>query len=126
MVQDFTLPEENASVFIETLSKNCPIYPLWLCPIKNAPTTQLFAPNALEGEYSINIGVYGIPNSSQDALPMLEARTHKLKGRKWLYAHSAYSNDAFWDIYSKPQYEKLRLEYEAAKTLLTIDNKVLV
>ncbi|MCE5295271.1 MAG: FAD-binding oxidoreductase [Chlamydiales bacterium] len=126
MVQDFTLPEENASLFIETLTKNCPIYPLWLCPIKNAPTTQLFAPNALEGQYSINVGVYGIPNSSQEALGLLERRTRELKGRKWLYAHSAYSEQEFWDIYPKTQYEKLRFEYESAKTLLTIDNKVLV
>ena len=125
IVQDFTVPEDNAAMFIETVNKVSPIYPLWLCPIKNAPKSQLFAPHALQGLFSINIGVYGIAHAYPSALTHLEAKTKQLNGRKWLYAHSTYTPNQFWDMYPKSDYERLRKQYESSQTLLNIDKKVI-
>ncbi len=128
MIQDFTLPVATVSAFLDELCQICPIYPLWLCPLKAQKSSQLFAPHNLDGTDSINIGVYGIPNNAApllESLKMVEQVLTKLQGRKWLYANSCYTLDEFWAIYNKSKYQDLRDRYKADKTLLSIENKVL-
>ena len=128
IVQDFTLPASTVDAFTKHLFAKCPIYPLWICPVKKAPKGQIFAPNALEDEMCINIGVYGIPNSEQpvmELLPELEKKTEELQGRKWLYANSCYSKEDFWRIYPREQYDALRKKYLAEGAFFDIDEKVI-
>lgn len=129
MVQDFTLPEENIASFLDRVDEVSPIWPIWLCPVKNSKEEQLFSPHAnSKSRYSINAGVYGLPKSSQslfECLKALEKELTLLNGRKWLYSHSTYSPEEFWQIYHEAPYRQLRDKYHANGVWLSIEDKVL-
>ncbi len=127
IVQDFTLPRATCPAFLDAVEEVCPIYPLWLCPVRAEDGPSLFAPHNL-GTSSINIGVYGIPRTIhplKECLKNLETRLHELSGRKWLYTNSQYTPEEFWSIYSKDEYQALRKKYHAENVWLSIESKVL-
>lgn len=128
IIQDFTMPEGTSGEFLHFLQKECPLYPLWLCPVRAAPKEQLFAPHVTEESFCINIGVYGIPKSAtptRKLLAALEKKAMELKGRKWLYAYSQYSLEDFWKIYPEDTYQELRKRYHASGCWMEITDKVL-
>ena len=128
IIQDFTLPLSTVGGFYESVKAIAPIYPLWLCPVKAPHASQLFAPHSLEGEDSINIGVYGIPRCTtplKECVASLETRLCELKGKKWFYTHSYFSEDAFWNIYHREEYLQLRRKYHAENAWMSIEDKLL-
>jgi hypothetical protein len=129
LIQDFTLPESKLMEFMADVEKQTSIYPLWICPIRRAEASQLFAPNVSHNDpLTINVGVYGLPKTLRPAaevLATLERRAAQLGGRKWLYTHSCYSLDAFWQIYPEADYRMLRQKYNADGVFMSIENKVL-
>jgi hypothetical protein len=129
IVQDFTLPEQSVNWFMEHILQKCPIFPLWLCPVQAASRAQIFSPNSgpAHDDLYINVGLYGLPSSLKSPLDLLcevENKAQELLGRKWLYTNSTYSNEQFWDIYPKDDYEMLRNRYHAS-SFVSIDEKVL-
>ncbi|KAF4780966.1 FAD binding domain-containing protein [Colletotrichum scovillei] len=149
VVQDLALPYKNAERFVDYTAENFGIWPLWLCPLKQtAPPT--FHPHtgevetlpAAEGSTSssgstvtapkpmLNIGLWGWgPSDPAEFVTKNRALEHKLRelgGMKWLYAHTYYTEDEFWQAYNnKSWYEALREKYNAT-TLPTVYNKVKV
>jgi delta24-sterol reductase len=80
-----------------------------------------------DAELTINIGVWG---PGPKAFPSfvaknraLEQKVKELGGLKWLYAHSYYTEDEFWDIYDKEEYDAVRSKYHA-ETLPSVYQKV--
>ncbi|MBS0655616.1 MAG: FAD-binding protein [Verrucomicrobia bacterium] len=129
LVQDFTLPASTCSLFLDDLRDICPVYPLWLCPLKAKKNSNIFAPHSLNGEDSINIGIYGVPKNSlplPEILASLEQKLFERGGRKWLYANSCYTAEQFWNVYSEPLYRNLRKKYNAEDAWISIEEKVLV
>ncbi len=127
IVQDFTLPVTTCAEFLDAVEAICPVYPLWLCPVRAEDGPSIFAPHNL-GVNSINIGVYGMPKTGMplaSCLKNLESALKRLSGRKWLYTNSGYTKDEFWSIYPEADYRKLRQKYHAENTWLSIESKVL-
>jgi delta24-sterol reductase len=120
IVQDMSLPYANAATFINFTAENLGIWPLWLCPLKREPRPSLH-PYTEESDNNtkemLNIGVWGFGPEAPDAFVaknrLLEKRLHDLGGRKWLYAHTYYSKDEFWNMYGREWYDKLREKYFA-------------
>lgn len=130
IVQDLTLPESKAVECLDYLCKECPIFPLWLCPVTKSSPSQLFCPTSLETSDAkcLNIGVYGIANSQKPTstlLASLEEKVSELQGRKWLYTNSEYTHEQFWKIYSKESYQAIRDKYDSGRLFVSIDQKVL-
>ncbi|KAK7415724.1 hypothetical protein QQX98_005637 [Neonectria punicea] len=147
VVQDVALPYDTAEPFINWVDRELGIWPLWLCPLKGC-STPTFHPvtdrNDLEagenGEKQnadspstsqpmLNIGVWGWgPEDHQDFISKnrgLENKLVELNGRKWLYAHTYYPEEEFWNIYDHSWYQALRKRYFAT-TLPTVYDKVKV
>jgi hypothetical protein len=128
IVQDLTLPLGVAQTFLEYLDETEHIYPLWLCPVKPEPRSPLLC-NGLDTPLAINIGVWGpqIADYKQflHVNRRIEAKLSELGGKKWLYAHTYYTEEEFWQIYDKQWYERLRKKYSAT-TLPSIYEKVRV
>ncbi|UNI21210.1 hypothetical protein JDV02_007220 [Purpureocillium takamizusanense] len=140
MVQDVALPYDAAKEFIQFVTKDMDIRPLWLCPLRHA-RTPTFHPvtcagddlkkKGLEGVSGpmLNIGVWGWgPRRWNDFVSMnrvLESKLHTLGGRKWLYAHCYYTEDEFWGIYDRTWYDRLRHKYHAT-ALPTVFDKVTI
>ncbi|KAI1380337.1 FAD-binding domain-containing protein [Hypoxylon crocopeplum] len=138
VVQDVGMPYASAEPFVDYVSDNLDIWPLWLCPLKT-PTGPSFhphlrsSPNQGEGGKGgemLNIGVWGWGPKNRDAFVRvnrdLEHKVDELGGMKWLYAHTYYGESEFWDVYgNRPWYEALRQKYQAT-SLPSVYDKVKV
>ena len=111
MIQDLLLPEASAREFIEYVSHEFDIWPLWLCPFKPKQELALHPrhgdiPKEKEGDsIYINIGVWG-PGSTTyphfvEQNRVLESKVRELGGVKWLYAQQYYTEDEFDSIYDR-------------------------
>lgn len=128
IVQDLTMPAEQAVDFLNYIDKELAIYPLWICPVKADPRSPLLC-NGIDTDLTINIGVWGprIPDYDEFVATnrRIEKQLIKSKGKKWLYAHTYYPEKEFWRIYDKTWYDNLRKKY-FADSLPSIYDKVVV
>lgn len=144
IIQDVAVPYSGTSEFVDWLDEkeNFGAYPLWLCPLRHGPgvmerasasasvaaaessTASEFEKNTKgaekEEEYLMNFGVWGPSRRPSDRSAFLtqnrrlERKVLDLQGKKWLYAHAYYTEDEFWSIYDKKQYDALRERYHAS------------
>ncbi|KAF3932005.1 hypothetical protein ABW20_dc0103455 [Dactylellina cionopaga] len=127
VIQDVAVPYNGAVEFLDFLERDFGIYPLWLCPLKmkgnrsDSPHGLLAEVSAKTSpDYLLNFGVWGPAGakskSVQSFIDMnrrLEQKVDNLGGKKWLYAQTYYTEDEFWDIYNKTEYDALRVKYHA-------------
>ena len=126
IVQDLALPLSAAEEFIKYNDEALGIWPLWLCPLLQNPGPSFHPHTTQETEAAaeakekmiLNIGLWGHPPSSHSpdilrANRDLEHKVRELRGRKWLYANTYYTEEEFWNIYDKDWYEALREKYGA-------------
>ncbi|KAF5550394.1 24-dehydrocholesterol reductase [Fusarium napiforme] len=136
VVQDLALPYDTAETFVDWVDSELGIWPLWLCPLRGCrtptfhPVTEGYADTGTENSMSepmLNIGVWDWGPSDREEFKAknkdLEKKLMELGGRKWLYAHTYYTEEQFWELYDRPWYERLRERYFAT-TLPTVYDKV--
>ena len=134
IIQDVTVPWENSVELIDYIGDELDIWPLWLCPLRKAhPPT--FHPVTASPPFStspdggdmLSIGIWGWGPKQDDEFIAknrgLEKKLEDLGGRKWLYAHTFYSEEEFWRVYDREWYEDLRNRYHA-NSLPSIYDKV--
>ena len=135
VVQDLALPYSTAEQFVDYTDQTFGIYPLWLCPLKQSPLPTMH-PHSNEFEADgktlkqmLNIGLWGYgPQHHDDFVALnqgLEQKLKELGGMKWLYAHTYYDEDQFWEMFDRQWYEGLRKKYLAG-SLPTVYDKVKV
>ncbi|KXG53331.1 FAD-binding, type 2 [Penicillium griseofulvum] len=128
IIQDVGVPVSTAAEFLDWLDRpeNFGQYPIWLCPLPPGSAGGLEGQSVdSKGEninpqrsQLLNFGVWG-PAATTDPAGFvaqnrqLEHKVHSLGGKKWLYAHTYYTEDEFWNIYNKPAYDSLRAKYHA-------------
>lgn len=136
IVQDIAVPYSAAEEFLCYLDKAFGHYPLWLCPLHQTGKSprspygllaEQASPN--DPEMLLNFGVWGPgPKKKNEFIAAnrnLERKIREINGRKWLYAHVYYSEEEFWNIYDRKDYDALRAKYHATY-LPTIYDKVKV
>ncbi|KAF1947317.1 FAD binding domain-containing protein [Clathrospora elynae] len=138
IIQDIAFPAANAASFVEYVDTTFGIYPLWLCPLRQDGRSSMGHPKpydgAVGGEQSgvyngeyINVGVWApYPSSEVEyvrANREMEAKMRELGGLKWLYSRVFYTEDEWWQVYNKREYDKLRAKFNAT-SLPTIWDKV--
>ncbi|KAK4182095.1 ergosterol biosynthesis ERG4/ERG24 family-domain-containing protein [Podospora australis] len=145
VVQDLTLPYATAEKFVDWVDEEFGIWPLWLCPLRGRglptfhPVTE--GPPGFEkakeerkeedgkkmSQPMLNIGVWGWGPQDYETFVRknrgLEAKLAELGGRKWLYAHTYYTEREFWAEYDRTEYDALREKYFGT-TLPTVYDKV--
>lgn len=131
IIQDFCIPEDNALRFLEEVVGDPGTFPLWLCPIKSSHKPQILAPHFSKDStltHFINVGIYGLPayyGSIEQITKKLEQKTHFYGGRKVFYSRSFYTEEEFWKIYPRQDYELLRAKTSAKGIWHEITEKVL-
>lgn len=125
IVQDLALPYSTVEQFIEYVDQAFGIYPLWLCPLKQSQPLSLHPhvssvtadENVSPQTTLLNVGVWGAGPTSHSEFVLanrkLEQKVRELSGMKWLYAHTYYTEEEFWEIYDRKWYDSLRSKYEA-------------
>ncbi len=127
VIQDCLIPTSQAHRFLAEMLQDPGIYPIWLCPVKGTDTPQHFAPHVGHPSF-INFGLYGTPAYSapmEQIMKALETRTHACEGRKVLYSRSDYTEEDFWKIYPRQEYEQLRQQTHAQGIWRGLTEKVL-
>lgn len=137
IIQDLALPFSTAAPFIDYTIHSFDIWPLWLCPLRQTriPT---FHPHSPEPEPEpdghalttmLNIGLWGFGPTDHDRFVTknreLESKVRELGGMKWLYAHTYYTEDEFWQLFDRAWYDRLRRKYHA-ESLPSVWQKVRV
>lgn len=124
IIQDLGLPVDTAEEFLRYVDNDLDIYPLWLCPLKIGQDVNM---QRIQSDLVINIGVWGPGSTDFGAFVtenrVLEKKLKELGGTKWLYAHTYYTQDEFWSIYNKEEYDAVRTKYHA-QTLPNVYTKV--
>lgn len=126
IVQDVAIPYKHAGEFLEYLDGKFQNYPIWVCPFKLSGKDESTAYGGLLGQEQssagednmmLNFGVWGPgPANYTDFVAWnkaFECKVQALGGRKWLYAHTYYTEEQFWQIYDKVKYDALREKYHA-------------
>lgn len=123
IVQDLALPFSNAVEFVDYTAKSFNIWPLWLCPLRQPklpslhPHSTQIERNGETAEMLLNVGLWGHGPRSYDAFITknreLEQRLREFGGMKWLYAHTCYDEDEFWNMFDREWYDSLRRKYDA-------------
>jgi len=125
VIQDVGIPYSAAEEFIKYLDESFGYYPLWLCPLRRDPGSKksTFSDFVAHGESSgpqtlLNIGIWGMGSTQLDKFVEinrnLEDKVREFKGKKWLYAHTYYTEEEFWRIYDRKAYDSLRATYGAS------------
>lgn len=118
VVQDLAVPYSTVGQFIEYTDEVFGIWPLWLCPLRPSPQPSMHPHSATNHlEPLLNIGLWGYgPSKYDDFVAVnreLERKVRELGGMKWLYAHTYYAEDEFWEMFNREWYDSLREKYDA-------------
>ena len=133
-VQDVGIPYELASDFAGFLDHTFGYYPVWLCPLSQRQQLgqSTFSDFEVNGQSTetrrlLNFGIWGRGPTNWEqfveANRTLEHKVQELNGKKWLYAHTYYTEEEFWKIYDREKYDELREKYHATH-LPTVYDKV--
>ena len=134
VVQDVTVPWDQATEFIDHIADELAIWPLWLCPLGKTrmpsfhPVTSSAPESGLStSDEMLSVGIWGWGPKDRDRFLAsnrgLEAKLEELNGRKWLYAHMFYTEEEFWRLYDREWYKSLREKYHAT-SLVNIYDKI--
>ena len=118
VVQDVDVTVDKAPEFLDFYLRDVDLLPLWICPFKAYNPQHDFPlfhtdPNALY----VNFGFWDA-KYTKTAYPdgyfvrLVEQKLAELGGIKSLYSDSYYSEAAFWALYNKPAYDKLKAKYD--------------
>ncbi|KAI0010197.1 FAD-binding domain-containing protein [Xylariaceae sp. FL0662B] len=126
IIQDVGVPYEAVDEFHQWVDRTLNIYPIWLCPIRlrrDEPDSAHglhadFADPTRCPEFMLNFGIWGPgPGAYADLVRQnraIERKVHELGGKKTLYAQAYYTEDEFWQSYTRPPYDAVRARYHAA------------
>ena len=116
VIQDVDLPFATAPEFLEFFMREVGVFPIWLCPARDAG--QVHAPlfPAPAGRY-VNFGFWDTLRFAVGHPPghfnrLVEAAVDRLGGIKSLYSSSFYDRDAFHRIYGGDAYRQLKARYD--------------
>ena len=123
IVQDLALPFSTVEDFINYTVESFNIWPLWLCPLRQTRIPTLH-PHSSETEADgktlktmLNVGLWGFgPKEQNEFVAKNRELEHKLRefgGMKWLYAHTYYEEEEFWEMFDRQWYDNLRRKYHA-------------
>lgn len=126
IIQDLAIPASQTPDFLQFVDRELGFYPIWLCPLLPDTKSPLLS-SALGVKSIINVGVWALYRKSEShiiqANRKLEQKIQELGAKKWLYAHSFYTKEEFWELYDKPRYDRLRAKYKA-ETLPDVYSKI--
>jgi len=126
IIQDLAMPAKHAPEFLKFIDGEFGFYPLWLLPILPDRHSPLLSLN-VNAKMAINVGAWALLGKSEDQMAKLnrklEREVQRLEGKKCLYGHCYYTEKEFWELYDKPQYDRLRAKYKA-ETLPDVYSKI--
>lgn len=135
IIQDLLLPVETSEEFAQYVAQDLKIWPIWICPIrKKAGEGDIVGwpfyntvehtrgsgkkvPSKGKGALIFNFGVWGPTDPTPSAVyktnRALEQKLRDMRGMKVPYAANFYTEEEFWNLYDKREYDRLRKKWHA-------------
>ncbi len=129
VIQDVEVPVERAGQFLDVFTREVPMLPVWLCPLRQRDVSVTWDLYALDPAATyVNFGFWGtVPLASgapgDHHNRLVERLVDDLGGRKSLYSTACYDRDEFWRLYNGAAYEVLKKSYDPDARLLDLYDK---
>ena len=127
IVQDIEIPVDLAHRFIEFFHEKVGIAPVWICPTKVYDTSIDFPLYPMDKDtLYINFGFWDVVPTNKESgyyNKLIEKKVRELHGKKALYSTSFYSENEFWQLYSKKEYDALKEKYDSSGAFLGLFEK---
>lgn len=117
VVVDVFIPEGRFEEFFRWYEREFSFYPLWIVPYK-IPSLYPW----IDGKYAQGMGtgffidcaVYGKKNNEpdRDYSKILEDKTIELNGIKTLISRNHFSEETFWSVYNKENYDNVKRDVD--------------
>jgi len=112
VVVDIFIPFSKFKDFFNFYRDKFNYYPLWIVPYKIAKPYPWINPKFMEGvedQLFIDCAIYGMrQKGNTDYYRLLDEKLIELQGIKTLISHNNYSKDAFWHIYDRQNYNRIK------------------
>ncbi len=109
---DLFLPISRAEEFLAWYQRELGHYPLWCVPYRRVRDYEWLAPAfyaGLEDRLFLDFAIYGMrQRGDRDSHRVLERKLRELGGIKTLISHNYYTEDEFWSIWNKPNYDAVK------------------
>jgi FAD/FMN-containing dehydrogenase len=129
VIQDVDIPSQRAAEFLDFLLRDIRILPIWVCPIRPAPSGSRFAlyPLTPDAAY-VNFGFWDVIESPSPQPPghynrLVERQVIDLGGIKSLYSDSYFTRDEFDRAYGMAHYAEVKAKYDPRCQLLGLYEK---
>jgi len=110
---DLFIPFSRINEFFEWYNKEIKHYPLWYVPYKIVRkyewiNEKIFDKNP-ESELFLDIAIYGMnTNNKESCYRKIEEELSKIGGIKTLISNNYYSEEDFWNIWNKNNYDQIK------------------
>jgi FAD/FMN-containing dehydrogenase len=113
VVCDVFIPSRNFVAFYEWYERVFRFFPLWIVPYRIPsmyPWVSESLASRMRDDLFVDCAVYGKPNGEPgvDYSRLLEDKTFELDGIKTLISRNHYTVERFWEIYNRPNYERVK------------------
>ena len=118
VIQDVDIPLEHAPAFLAFLLREIGIQPIWTCPVRaHDPTAHFDLYPLRPGVLYVNFGFCDVVHSREAHAAghfnrLIERKVGELGGIKSLYSDRFYPEAAFWRIFDRDAYERLKARYD--------------
>ncbi len=118
VIQDVEIPVDRLAEFLDGFTREVPILPVWLCPLRQLDPDVTWSLYPLDPSKTyVNVGFWSSVPVRDGAGPAyhnrwVEDEVERLEGRKSLYSTSFYDPERFWLLYNGPVYKALKGRYD--------------
>ncbi len=116
VIQDVSIPIENAKRFLDFFHQEIGIRPIWVCPTSSQEGSGSFDFCPLkEGRLYLDFGFWDSVATKEPPghyNRLIEKMAMGLNGFKSLYSTSYYTEEEFWSIYDRQKYRALKIQYD--------------
>ncbi len=126
VVQDVEIPVERTAEFLRFFTRQVPIRPIWICPLRQRDPRVEWELYPLDPDLLyVNVGFWStVPLAEGEAdgthNRSIEREVARLGGRKSLYSTSFYDEEEFWASYNGDAYRRLKKAYDPDSRLLDL------
>lgn len=109
---DLFLPLSRVTAFLGWYERAVGHYPLWVVPYARVEDYPWIADELLRGvedDLFLDLAVYGLAQGEgPDVYRLLEGALLELGGLKTLISHNHFTEDEFWRLWNRPNYEAVK------------------
>lgn len=127
IIQDIVIPIQKAPDFFDFFRGEIGIKPVWICPVQSFSNEVVynFCPMRPD-QLHVDFGFWdSVKTDKEEGFynKKIEKKTQELNGFKSLYSSSYYTQEEFWTIYNKSEYQKIKQKYDPGNLLSDLYTK---